>query len=178
MNIAQDITVKCNSKKIKFIQNFFNKVDNYKLMMLLSIIGLTNNRYINIDKDDGTNEEHTFSIRTIYTRFSAEMDSNIGLISMLENFNMDYNNVVNNIAFETTSKSGKKYQELYNVELFIGYLLGGVDYIYDEVTLFGYDDESVFDGFFESIINESEDLIEHSKALKHEEETNYGKTFT
>ena len=178
MNSAQDITLKCNAKKIKFIQNAFSKVDNCSLMMLLALIGITEGCYINIDTDDGSGEEHTFSIRTIYTKYSVEMDSNIGLITILENLNDNYDHVVNKLAFATTETENKKYSDLYNVEIFMGYLLGGVEILYKSMTLIGDDEERIFDGILEKITFDSDLLYDLSQNLIKEEEELYGKTFT
>lgn len=166
MNFAQDITVKYNAKKIKFIQNSFsNRIDNCSLLFMLALIGVTEKRYIKMDSDDGTGDEHTFSIRTIYTRYAAEMDSNIGLICILENLGENYDYVINKLAFATTESEKKKYSELYNVELFMGYVLGGVDILYKDITIIGYDEEKIFDGLFDKINYENNDLYNLSKNL-------------
>lgn len=160
---SSDITFKFKTEEYQKLISFFekNEVSNTKAQFLLALMGYDAEKKINLKENDGSNER-TIS-RVVYQHSSNEFDSYFGLLTILDNLDKPYKQVINKKAFLKNTK-GEKYTELINVSTFYEYLLGGIDSCYNVLSI--YDDKidnekEVFDALYEYLfMEEHKNLLE------------------
>ncbi len=145
INNVQDFRLKYNSKKYKEIEKRFEQDNKFhSLHFLLSLLGVINKKRVTLEVNkaaDDTEYSREFSLRTTYDKYRTEMDSYYALITILDNLDKQYDEVIPEMAFEVTSTNDKKFYELTNIITFYEYMLGGIDILYD--IMFVYDDKNV-----------------------------------
>ena len=163
-NSPQDIAIKYGGENYKIIEDLLNKEssDVPLLLFMLALLGLNNGKKISLEQSDGK-EVHNFSIRTMYNKYAFDFDTYIGLIAILDNKHLPYDEVVNKIAFERTGTNDNKYFEMKNVRTFFEYVLGGIDEFINEFFIYGKTPEdlvSAIHDFLQTDLDGMEDLIQ------------------
>jgi|SRR5690554_1035208 len=171
INIPQDLNIKYGAEDYKLIEELLNKEssDVPLLQFMLALLGLKEEKRIPLEKNDNKGE-HNFSIRTMYNRYASDYDAYIGLISILANKHLTYEEVVNGIAFERTGTNGSRFYEMENVRTFFEYMLGGIDVFVNEFFIYGKGPINIVDAiddYLQSDLDGMEDLIQ--EMLKEEE---------
>ena len=168
----QDIKVYYKSESYSRLERSFiasRKIEFTDLSLILSLLGHQKGQCVKLEENDG-GKEHTFS-RTTYNRNTIEFDSFYGLLTILGNLDMKYDEVINKMAFLKTSTTGKKFSGLTNVKYYFGYLLGGIEYFHDIAFQYSFDDLSeIYDSIMEFIEIDASELIEFSQKIKKEED--------
>lgn len=128
-NIPSDFTIKYKPEIYTLVEKLLSNTSDKDVpstIFLLSLLGFTNGEKLVLDSMSG-DEKREISIRTLYGRYSTDFDSYIGLIAILDNTDKNYNEVINQIAFERTEMSKKRFLEMENVKTFFEYFLGGLN---------------------------------------------------
>lgn len=131
---ATDIKIKSNVEEYKTLESsllsLFDEATDFYL--LLSLYGYNRKNSIELDTNDGTNNEHSFG-RVVYQGNPLSMHSNFGFITVLDNLDKPYNETVHELAFAKMNENQKSYQKLPNVQTFYKYLLGGIKPLHEDV---------------------------------------------
>lgn len=137
-NEVSDLTLYYDADKYRELENTLeiNKSKDgfvVEFHFLLALLGLKNNRKISLETNSASkenSEQREFSLRTLYPKYSIDMDAYYGLITILDNLEQDYDEVVYNWAFEKTSTNKKSFFELKNVRTFYEYMIGGISILH------------------------------------------------
>lgn len=163
-NIAADFTLKYGISKYKKIEEIFetNKGKEGKVVdlhFLLAIIGLKNNSRVSLEENRKIESEDSreFSIRTTYNNYRTEMDKYYALITILDNTHLEYDEVINELAFQTTSNTGRKFYELDNIKTYYEYMMGGIDILFDNITELGNSNDLMSESMSEILANSASD---------------------
>lgn len=145
----QDILIKYKAEQFKKIENTLGRYfDIVELTFFLALIGYKNKSCIPLDYTEGE-IEHTFS-RVSYSRNSVEYDAYFGLFTILTNRDKKYDELINNLAFLKTSNTNYKYSQLPSVQTYYGYVLGGIQPLYDICNRYDINDSvEIFDSLYE-----------------------------
>lgn len=123
--------------KILYKVNIYEKIETIfdlkegeqpRLHLILALLGLGSKKKIELNsKDRESDKPHEFSLRTVYPKNESDLDAYYGLLSILDNLNLDYDEVINKIAFERTSINDTNFLKMKNVKTFYEYMLAGID---------------------------------------------------
>jgi hypothetical protein len=160
-NRSADIKIRYFVDEYEKLEKIFN-LEFHEFALMLALMGKLRGEKLPLDIDDGKNKEHTFS-RTTYDRAVTEFDSYFGLLSILDNIDLSYDEVINNIAFQKTEESGLSFAKQKNVNTFYGYLISGIEKMYGEFYKLGsnsYDVASCIHDFLSENQDAEIELIE------------------
>jgi len=103
-NAPQDFELKYKASTYEFIEKILNQdsKDIPLLLFMLALLGLSEDKRVPMDSETTNDSTHTFSMRTMYTRYESDFDAYIGLVSILSNTKLPPEDVINTIAFERT----------------------------------------------------------------------------
>ncbi len=170
---SDDIKIRYNADKYKVLEKIFttNKImDLPEFTFYLALFGYHNNICIPLDTVKGE-AEHTFS-RVSYSRSSVEYDAYFGLFTILANQDKNYDEVINHIAFEKTSQTDKKYSSMTNVQTYYGYVLGGIEPLYDIVSQYDVNDYTeLFDSLYSYLLQDISEITAELNIVKKEIES-------
>lgn len=166
---ASDITTQYYTKEFEKLYTGLKKhFSSYsEFLLTLALCGYHNKNAVPLNSKNGE-EKHNFSIRTVYTRDSLELDANFGLLTILNNSDKNYDKVLNSMAFKKNN-NGEAFATLVNVNTFFSNLLGGIKPLYDSLDENeGLDsDEQLFDNLlyalediYENVDQALEELLE------------------
>lgn len=145
INKVTDFTLYYNVEKYRKIEKIF-EIDKGKsgelldFHFLLALLGVKTNNKV-ILAENTPNESvipREFSLRTMYGRYQTTIDSYYGFITILDNLEQDYDEVVNKWAFEKTYHNNRGFFEMKNVKTFYEYMMGGIDEL--NKIVFKYDE--------------------------------------
>lgn len=156
-NIAQDIKINYCAKEFEEIEGIFSSLDFHELNFLLALYGQKHNNLIDINKDDLSNNNHTFS-RTNYNKSQSEFDTYFGFITIIQYYEESFEKVVHELAFEKTSINGKTFSKMHNVQLFYGYLIGGVEKMHKKLKEYGGSTSDIADSIHDFLFNDENDV--------------------
>lgn len=139
------------------LYDFFDNhnLKNYEVQLLISLFGFNNKSKIDMHTHDGSNKRDIS--RTVFNKATIDMERNFGLITIVDNYQKSYTDILNNKAF-AKNNTGGKYFELPNVSTFYEYFLGGIKPLMDVVSEYGNQEKDIFDAIYE-YINDNDDLI-------------------
>jgi hypothetical protein len=145
----QDINIRYKVEQFKKLESLLSRYfDMVELTFFLALFGYKNKQCIPLDTIDG-NSEHTFS-RVSYSRSSVEYDAYFGLFTILTNQDKTYDEIINRLAFLKTSNTNYKYSQLPNVQTYYGYVLGGIQPLFEICNRYNLKDSSeLFDSLYE-----------------------------
>ncbi|QMS85108.1 hypothetical protein [Candidatus Xianfuyuplasma coldseepsis] len=172
-NKSADIKIQYCIEQYDRLETLF-KLDFHEFALLLSLMGFLHGEKLPINANDNNNKEHTFS-RTTYDRAETDFDAYFGLLTILDNQALGYDEVINNIAFEKTSQNNVSFPKLTNVSTFYGYLISGIEKTFDEFYKYGnksYDVASAIHDFLNTDINSEMLIIDELLLVELEEEDN------
>lgn len=154
-----DIRFEYGADKFKEIQELTSSyiTEQPELLLLLGLFGYKNNSKINLDTKANGDEEHTIS-RTVYQRSETYTESSMGLMTILDNLNEDYSNIINNVAFAKMTDQGLSFTKLPNVQTFYSYMLGGIEPFYEEIFEYGKSDESIGRKLYDMVMEDDDDV--------------------
>lgn len=158
-NNPTDLSFSIFVKTYEKTKDFFDdqEKDILNLHLMLSLIGMINNKKIPLDsKDNKTEKPRSFSLRTMYQRASTDYDTAYGLITILDNLDSDYHYVVNTLAFEKTERNNSSFLKMTNVKTFYEFMLSGLEYVEKEFFTYGTALEDVADTINEFLEREEE----------------------
>lgn len=156
-NIAQDIKINYCAREFEEIESIFSGLDFHELNFLLALYGLKENNFIDLNKDDLSGNSHTFS-RTNYNKSQSEFDTYFGFITIIEHYEESFEKIVHELAFERTSINGRVFSKMHNVQLFYGYLIGGVEKMYKKLREYGGSTIDISDSIHEMLFNDDFDV--------------------
>lgn len=174
INKVQDLTLRYKVKTYNKIQKVFDLSDNEfnNLQFMLALLGFNSKRKVPLESK--TNEDsRSFSIRTTYFKKASEFDVNYGLISILDNLEKNYSEVVNHIAFEKTFIHNRPFFKMENVETFYQYMLSGLDFYEVEFLKYGNKTSDIVDAINE-FLEKDIDLEQNNIDELLIDNTNYG----
>ena len=118
---------------MKKIEEIFGLGDGEQplLHLMLALMGYKNGNKVSLETRDGSSDSkfHEFSIRTVYQRNESDLDASYGLLAILDNQELTYDEVINGIAFERTSMNKTPFLKMTNVKTFYEYMLAGIDFL-------------------------------------------------
>jgi len=158
----QDINIKYKADQFKKLENTVGKyLDMVEFTFLLALFGYKNHSCVPLDTVEG-DTEHTFS-RVSYNKNSIEYDAYFGLFTILTNQDKSYDDVINHLAFLKTSHTSYKYSQLPNVQTYYGYVLGGIQPLFDLCNNYDMKDSvELFDSIYEYL----EEIADFSEIYK------------
>lgn len=165
-NSAQDLVLKYGVNTYRRIEEIFNTSDHefVNLHFMLALLGYHAKSKIALDtKSKNSDETRFFTLRTAYPKNSTEMDTQYGLITILDNLTEAYDKVVNQLAFEKTEIHNTSFFKMTNVKTFYEYMLGGIDFVEKELLDYGTNVSDIADtihDFLEEDIDETQSNIE------------------
>lgn len=159
-NNAQDLVMKHGVKTYDKIQKIFDFAGQefVSIHFMLALIGYDSKNKIPLDSKSSSELVRNFSIRTTYPKNSTEMDTQYGLISILENTELDYDQVINQIAFEKTEMNDTPFLKMKNVKAFYEYMQGGLDYFEKEFFQYGTKVSDIADAINEYLTEDLDKL--------------------
>lgn len=134
-NKSADIKVRFAVEEYDKLEAMF-KLEFHELALMLSLMGKLKGKKLPLNINDNKGKEHTFS-RTTYDRAITEFDAYFGLLTILDNNDLEYGKVINEMAFEKTEMNDVSFSKLRNVSTFYGYLLSGIEKISNEFFKLG-----------------------------------------
>lgn len=153
-----DISIYYDVDKFKALDELDTKIDvlSYpEFLLLIALFGVNNDRNIPINKKDDKGIFHSFS-RTVYQRHEIQMESNFGLITILNNLSKDSNKVVNEMAFAKMYDENISFARLPNVLSFYESLMGGIEPMYDLLFEIGDDINSIATALYDELMEDEE----------------------
>lgn len=171
-NSPADLSINYKVRTYNQIQELFDVQDGElpSLHFMLSLMGFKHNKKVDLSTKDNSEKSRDFSLRTLYPRYESDMDSYYGLIAILDNLNLNYDEVINDIAFERTGVNGKTFLKMINVKTFYEYMLGGIDYFEEQFMSDGSNPYRVTSNIHEFLIKENQDFDDILIELLTEEE--------
>lgn len=162
-NIPQDLIIHYNVETYRKIEKLMDISEKngatVHFHFMLALLGLKTKNKIPLDfnnsKDD---DKRSFSLRTLYQKEATSFETYFGLITILDNMDQDYNEVVKNLAFEKTEVNNVSFLKMTNVKTFYSYVLSGLDVIKKDFFYYGDDPINVADQIHEYLESES-DLV-------------------
>src|SRR5690554_1648360 len=174
-NIAQDLTINYKVNTYNLIIDLFDIKDGElpSFHMMLALMGYKNRKKTSLNESDGESDKpRNFSLRTLYNRNEADMDAYYGLISILDNLELPYEEVINKIAFERTEINNTPFLKMNNVKTFYEYMLGGITYFENNFLVHGKDPYRVASLIHEFLTDDDIEVNEILLELLMEEEYN------
>ena len=172
-NKPQDLVIHFGVNTYKKIEELFDiqEGETPTLHFLLALLGLTNQKRIDLDRRDPKSDEtRTFSLRTMYQRDETDFDTYFGLITILDNLDDEFEYIVNNIAFERTELHDKTFLKMTNVKTFYEYMLSGLDFVYKEFFTYDSSVVNVADSIHDFLTAENDIALDAIELLLKEEE--------
>lgn len=163
-NKPSDLRIAYKVKTYRYIEEIFDLREGQQpqLHLLLALMGYKNQQKIDLSSNDNSGETHDFSLRTVYSRNESDLDAAYGLLAILDNLDLSYDEVINKIAFERTGTNGKQFLKMTNVKTFYEYMLSGIDFFENYFLLDGKKviriAENIHD-FLTSNYSELEDIL-------------------
>ncbi|HHX69506.1 MAG TPA: hypothetical protein GX708_15850 [Gallicola sp.] len=156
--------------KIRYGVNTYRKIENLFdiqvgelpiLHFMLSLMGYQSGKKIELDDIDSKSDKtHEFSLRTFYPRNENDFDAYFGLLTILDNLDLPYETVINDLAFERTEKNNVSFTKMTNVKTFYEYMLAGIDFFENNFLLYGSDPVDVADSIHEFLTNDQSEIKE------------------
>jgi len=175
-NKPSDLKIKYKVSSYEKIEEIFDLREGEQPMLhlMLALLGIKNERRIDLDEDDlQSDKTHEFSLRTVYNRNSTDLDAAYGLISILDNLDLSYDEVVNNIAFEKTSINNTPFLKMKNVKTFYEYMLSGVEFFEKKFFLDGKKLEKIAYNIHEFLLSDQSDVNDILIDILTEEENEF-----
>jgi len=82
------------------------------------------------------------------------------LLTILDNLDLPYETVINDLAFERTEKNNVSFTKMTNVKTFYEYMLAGIDFFENNFLLYGSDPVDVADSIHEFLTNDQSEIKE------------------
>lgn len=148
-----DFTFQFQTTKYNNIENFLtlHRMNSVQIQFLLALFGSNKDKKFSLNEKDGS-DKRSFS-RTVFSKNAPEMERNFGLITILNNENLPYNDLLNKKAF-LKNGNGEKFFELDNVSEFYQSLLGGISSLNDLMFEYGNDEDNIFDALYDYLTEE------------------------
>jgi hypothetical protein len=160
-NIPQDFIMYYNPEVYRKIEKIMDIKDKdgatVHFHFLLALLGLKTNKKIPLDETNcEPDEKRSFSLRTLHQKEATIFETYFGLITILDNLDKDYNDVVNKIAFEKTEINQTPFLKMTNVKTFYNYMMSGLDVIKKDFFHYGDDPVDVADQIHQYLEEENE----------------------
>lgn len=121
------------------------------MQFLLALMGHnTENRIPLGTKDDS--KERSLS-RVVFNKNAPTVERNIGLITILNNLDLPYQELLNNRAFLKNS-NGEKFFSLPNISEFYESLLGGIEPLNDLIFQYGQNKDDIFESLYDYLVDD------------------------
>lgn len=149
-----DFTFQYKTAQYKNIEAFFERhgLDPVDIQFLTALFGSNAGNKVPLSEKDDS-DQRSFSIRTVFARNAPEMERDFGLITILNNQDLPYNELLNKKAFLKNGNGGKFF-DLENVSEFYQSLLAGIEPLDDLISEYGHDEKNVFDGLYDYLTDE------------------------
>ncbi|WP_203637966.1 hypothetical protein [Levilactobacillus wangkuiensis] len=157
---SADITIKYHAQEYNEVYTFFSAEDDLsivKIQTMLALRGLEQKNRIPLVTDDGSGISRTLS-RVSYNKWGPDYDDAFGLLTILDNLDKPYDQVLNHMAF-ANNKNGEKYATLPNVSTFYEYMLGGIESCYQDIAKYGIHDKRQILDSMNEYFQDNEDFI-------------------
>lgn len=172
-NNPADLKIRYNVNNYEKIEKMFDIQDGELplLHFMLSLMGYKLGKKIPLDTSDTKSDNtHEFSLRTIYPRNENDFDAYFGLLTILDNLDLSYEEVINGLAFERTEMKKVSFTKMTNVKTFYEYMLSGIDFFVDEFFRYGTNPVDVADSIHDFLTSDQSDIIDIISELLLEED--------
>jgi hypothetical protein len=168
-NKPADLKIRYLAREYEKIESMFENREGElpQFMFMLSLLGFHKQLKIPLDSVDEKNNgySHEFSMRTLYPRNEAEFDTYFGFIAILDNTDLTYEEVINQIAFERTEMNNEHFLKMKNVRTFFEYMLGGVKFFNEHFRSYSTKAVDVADAIHTYLTDDQSTEIEVMEAL-------------
>lgn len=172
-NKPVDLKLRYRANDYEKIEKLFDNRDGELplFMFMLALLGFRRQMRVSLDTVEGsTDHSHDFSLRTIYPRNEADFDAYIGFIAILDNVNLTYDEVINQIAFERTEMNETPFLKMTNVKTFFEYMFGGIRSFCDQFFMYGTKPVDVADAIHEYLTDDHSIILDVMETMLLEEE--------
>lgn len=125
---------------------------------MLALFGYKSGKKVELNTNDGTSKTREFSIRTVYPRNESDLDAYYGLLTILDNLTLDYDYIIDKVAFERTGVNGTSFLKMKNVRTFYEYMLSGIDYFEENILINGSKASRVASEIYDFLMTSESDL--------------------
>lgn len=150
---SSDIIIRYKAEEYSKAENELKDyLPTYEKHLLFSLIGI--NRGLRIKLVTKTSDQKREISRTVFSNYTFEYERSFGLISIIDGYTDNYNEVLNQRAFLKNS-NGESYSSLPNVKGFYEYLLGGIEPLNEILYENGdKDPNDIFESIYEYVTDE------------------------
>ena len=136
-----------------------HRLNAVEIQFLTALFGSNQGQKVPLNEKDGSGQRSLS--RTVFDKNAPDMERNFGLITILNNQDVSYGDLLNKKAFQKND-DGRKFFELENVSEFYTSFLGGIESLNDLITEYGNNERDVFDGLFEYLTDDDNvEIIEN-----------------
>lgn len=148
-----DFTFQYKTDQYDNISAFFGRhgLNAVDIQFLTALFGSNAGNKVPLSEKDDS-DQRSFS-RTVFSKNAPDMERDFGLITILNNQDLPYNELLNKKAF-LKNGNGEKFFDLDNVSEFYQSLLGGIEPLHDLISEYGHDEQNVFDGLYDYLTDE------------------------
>lgn len=160
-NKPADLKISFRADEYEKIEELFELKEGEQplLHLMLALMGYKSGKKVDLEtKDPHSDKTHEFSLRTVYNRNSTDMDASYGLISILDNLDSSYEEVINSIAFERTAINDRPFLKMQNVRTFYEYMLSGIEYFEINFMSSGKDFERISSEIHDFLLSDQTDI--------------------
>lgn len=159
-NNAQDLMIKHGIKTYDKVQKIFDFAGQefVSIHYMLALLGFDSKIKVSLDSKSSGDSTRNFSIRTTYPKNSTEMDTQYGLIAILDNIREDYDYVINQLAFEKTEVNNTPFLKMTNVKTYYEYMQGGLDFVEKEFFQYGTNLSDIADSINQYLAEDIDEL--------------------
>lgn len=161
-NSPQDLKIYYKASIYEKIEEIFGLGDGEQplLHLMLALMGYKNGNKVSLETRDGSSDSkfHEFSIRTVYQRNESDLDASYGLLAILDNQELTYDEVINGIAFERTSMNKTPFLKMTNVKTFYEYMLAGIDFFEQTFFIDGKKPEEIAFNIHEFLLDDQSEI--------------------
>jgi len=172
-NSPADLSINYKVKTYNTISELFDLQDGELPLFhfMLALMGYKHNKKVDLATNDKKSEKsREFSLRTIYPRYESDLDAYYGIVSILDNLHLNYDEVIEKIAFERTGNNGLPFLKMKNTRTFYEYMLGGIDFFEEKFMSDGLEPYRIAMNIHDFLMSEDQDLNEILSELLSEEE--------
>lgn len=173
-NTIADLSINYKVKTYNQLNDLFDIQDGELPLFhfMLALMGYKHKKKVDLSTNDKKSEKsRDFSLRTMYQRYESDLDSYYGLLAILDNLDLSYDEVVDNIAFERTGTNGRPFLKMKNIKTFYEYMLGGIDYFEEQFMSDGDSPFRVASNIHDFLISDDNDINDILLELLEDEET-------
>lgn len=164
-NSAQDLVISYNVETYRKFEDMMDISEGVgatvHFHLMLALLGLKSEKKVALSENNSRpDEKRSFSLRTLYQKESTNFETYFGLLTILDNLDKDYSEVVNKLAFEKTEINDTPFLKMTNVKTFYEYMLSGLDVVKEDFLRYGDNPVDVADQIHQYLSDDLESVMD------------------